>query len=248
MPLSKNIIDRDSAEEMAVNYKPRSIGSQISGQALEYVKNQDSRGDFRVDKIVSEFVGIDELEKQTQQKEIAQQAIQLSREVQEKAYAEAHQLGLKEGREKAYEEQNAYILSEMEQIGILIGEIKEIKTSLMKDNERQIVNLCFYMARRLLMKEIEIDETYIQTLIKKTLEMAQSDEEVTIRLSGEDKEWIDKHQESVFKDLNLDSSTRLEEDRDVQRGGVIIETNYGVIDATVEQRLDKLESILKSQT
>lgn len=248
MPLSKNIIEKETAENQAINYKPMNIGSQISDQAMEYVQNHDSRGDFRVDKIVSEFVGIEELEKQSQQKEIANQALKLSQDIQEKAYEEAYQLGLKEGTADAYKEEKARIEVELGHIANLIEEIKVIKTQLMKDNEKQIVNLCYYMAKRLLMKEVEANEEYVQTLIKKTLEMAQSDEDVTIRVSPEDKIWIEENRETVFKELTLDPATKIEEDRDVQRGGLIIETNHGVIDATVEQRLEKLENIVTTKT
>ncbi len=247
MPLSKNIISKEKAESVAINYEPVSIGSVISDQALEYVNNHDSRGDFRVDKIVAEYVGIDELEKESQQKEIANQALKLSKEVQEKAYEEAYALGKEEGRELAYSEEKNRIESEMQQIKHLIDEIRVIKTDLLKENEKQIVNLCFYIAKRLLMKEVETNEDYIKILIKKTLEMAQSDEEVTIRVSPQDHIWLEQHQESVFKELNLDSSTKIEEDSQIQRGGIIIETNHGVIDATFEQRLEKLESVIKNQ-
>ncbi len=247
MPLSKNIIAKEKAERVAINYQPSTIDSQISEQAMEYVENENSRGDFRVDKIVAEYVGIDELEKETQQREVAKQALDLSKEVQEKAYEEAYALGLNEGTEKAYEEEKERIELEMEHINTLIKEVKEIKTDLFKDNEKQIVKLCFYMAKRLLMKEIDVNEAYIQTLIKKSLEMAQSDEEVTIRISPQDKIWVEKHKDTVFKELNLDPSTRIEEDNAISRGGIIIETNHGVIDATVEQRLEKLESIVDNQ-
>ena len=248
MPLSKNIIAKESADDLAISYKPMSIGSQISEQAMEYVENHDSRGDFRVDKIVSEFVGIEELEKQTQQKEIADQALNLSKDIQEKAYEEAYQLGLKEGKATAYDEEKGRIENELVHIKNLIEEIKVIKTQLMADNEKQIVNLCFYMAKRLLMKEVETNEAYVQTLIKKTVEMAQSEEGVTIRVAPEDKIWFESHKETVFKELNLNSTTRVEEDREVKRGGVIVETQHGVIDATVEQRLEKLESIVTTKT
>ena len=248
MPLSKKIIEKEAADSLAINYKPVSIGSQMSEQAMEYVRNHDTRGDFRVDKIVSEFVGIDELEKQTQQKEIATQALKLSKDIQEKAYEEAYALGLKEGNVKAYDEEKERIEQEMQHINNLIQEVKSIKVDLMKNNEKQIANLCFYMAKRLLMKEIDTNEAYVQTLIKKTLEMAQSEEEVTIRVSPEDKIWIEDHRESVFKELNLDQSTKIEEDREIKRGGIIIETNHGVIDATVEQRLKKLEKIVTTQS
>lgn len=248
MPLSKNIINKENADSLAINYEPKMIGSQISEQALEYVQNQDSRGDFRVDKIVAEYVGIDELEKESQQKEIANQALALSKEVQEQAYKEAYELGLKEGRETAYSEEKQRIENEMESFRALIDEVKRSKEIIMKDNEKQIVHLCFYMAKRLLMKEIETNEDYIQTLIKKSLEMAQSDEDITIKVSPEDKLWLDNHMETVFKELDLDSSTKIEEDSKILRGGVIIETNHGVIDATFEQRLEKLETVITNQT
>ncbi len=248
MPLSKNIISKENADHVAINYEPLSIDSQMSEQTLDYVKNQETRGDFRVDKIVAEYVGIDELEKESQKKEVAQQALQLSKEVQEKAYSEAYALGLEEGRAKAYEEEKNRVEVEMGNVKQLIEEIKLAKNTIFKDNEKQIVNLCFYMAKRLLMKEVEAHPDYIKTLIKKSLEMAQSDEEVTIRVSAEDKVWIDQNIETIFKDLNLDPSTRIEKDSGVGRGGVIIETNHGVIDATVEQRLEKLATVVKSQT
>ena len=248
MPLSKNIIEKENAETVAIEYKPMAIDSVISDQAMEYVKNHETRGDFRVDKIVAKYVGIDELEKESQQKEIAGQALKLSQEVQENAYEEAYALGLKEGTVKAFDEEKQRVALEMEKIKDLIGEIKTIKTTLMKENEKQIVNLCFYMAKRLLMKEITEEESYIQTLIKKSLEMAQSEEDVTVKVSPEDKIWIDAHKETVFKELNLNPNTTIEEDSKMNRGGVIIETNHGVIDATVEQRLEKLESIIKNQT
>ena len=248
MPLSKNIISKENADHVAINYEPATIDSQLSEEALEYVKHQETRGDFRVDKIVAEYVGIDELEKESQKKEIANQALKLSKEIQEKAYAEAYALGLEEGRATAYAEEKQRVESEMSHIQELIEALKTSKNDIYKENETQIVNLCFYMAKRLLMKEVEADPEYIKSLIKKSLEMAQSDEEVTIRVSSEDKVWIDKHMDSIFKDLSLDPATRIEEDRDVNRGGAIIETNHGVIDATVEQRLEKLETILKKQS
>lgn len=248
MPLSKNIIEKESADSLAINYKPKSIGSVMSDQALDYANNRDSRGDFRVDKMVSEYVGIDQIEKESQQREVAAEAIKLSREVQENAYKEAYALGLKEGKEAAFAEEKERIASEMNSFKELIDEIKVIKTDLIKSNEAQIAKLCFYMAKRLLMKEIEVDEEYVKTLIARTVEMVQSEEELTIRVSEKDKIWIEENRETFLKELDLHAGTKIEDDSSVSPGGVIIESNHGVIDATVEQRLEKLEAVLKDQS
>lgn len=77
--------------------------------------------------------------------------------------------------------------------------------------------------------------------------MAKSEEEVTIRLCPEDYKFISENKEEFLKELHLDATTKLEEDVDVKRGGVVVETNYGVIDATIDQRLEKMEELLNSQ-
>jgi flagellar assembly protein FliH len=132
----------------------------------------------------------------------------------------------------------------MEHMVLLIEEIKNIKTNLEKENEKQLAKLCFYMAKRLLMKEIIEDEAYIMNLTKKTIEMVQSDENITIRVSPEDLKWIEENKTQFFQEVDVDASTKIEEDRDISRGGVIIESQFGVIDARVEERLEKLEKIL----
>ena len=248
MPLSKTVLSKEKAESVAIDYQPMSIGSSVSPQALEYIKKTKTRGHFRVDKIISEYVGIDELEKQSREKEIAESSIKLAQEIQEKAYEEAYNLGLQEGKDCAYEDEKSRINSELEHIRALIEEIKKIKIDLLKENEKQIVRLCFYIAKRLLMKEVENNENYIQSVIEKTLDIAQTKEELIIRLAAEDKLWIDQNKETIFKELNLDKNTKIEEDSKISRGGVIIETNHGIIDATIEQRLEKLEEIIKTKT
>lgn len=248
MPSSRNIIDKEQAETVVVNYQPKSIDSILSDEALEYVKNQETRGDFRVDKIVAEYVGIEELEKEEQQREVARQAIEKSQEIQESAYKKAYELGMEEGRNAAYEEEKETIHGKMNTLEEILSELRNVKNKIMFENEKQIVALCFYISKRLLMKEISENPDYIKTVIKKTLEMAQSEQEVVIHLSEADKSWVDEYYDSMLKELNLDSSTRFEESRDIKKGGVVVETHHGVIDATVEQRLDKLESILKNDT
>ncbi|MCB0377376.1 MAG: hypothetical protein KDD33_02700 [Bdellovibrionales bacterium] len=247
MPLFKNIIGKENAKEVAINYEPKVIGSQLSEQAILYVDDKKKRGDFRVDKVVAEYTGIDELEKLSQQRELEEEAIKLSRSVQEDAYKEAYELGKVEGTKVAYEEEKARIDEEIKVLQDLVNEIKNFKVDLLKENEHHIVRLTFYLAKRLLMKEIVEDDNYVKELIRRSLEMAQSEEEVTIRLCPEDYKFISENKEEFLKELHLDATTKLEEDVDVKRGGVVVETNYGVIDATIDQRLEKMEELLNSQ-
>ena len=118
----------------------------------------------------------------------------------------------------------------------------------MKENESQIVSLCLYMAQRLLFKEVKESSLYIKDLLSKLLETIQGDEEMFIRLSPKDYEWVEANKESFFKDLHLDPSTKIEPDPLIVPGGLIIETEFGIVDATIEQRIAKIEEVIKNQT
>lgn len=244
MPLSKNFIEKTEADHLAVDYQPRHIDGQLTAEMKAYTEKEHIPGDFKVDKVLAEYVGIDEIEKESQQKEVAKQALELSKEIQEKAYSEAYELGLKEGREKAYNEEKENIAKNMDLIRKMIGQIKILKKKFIKNHEDDLVHLCFYMAQKLLFKEVERDEEYISTVLRKMVEGLHKQENMIIYLSPEDFSWFEAHRDEVFTDLHLDKSTRIEADESIQRGGLILETDYGEVDATIQQRISKLESIL----
>ena len=248
MPSSKSIITKQEAEEIAMPFSPVAISSQTSKEAIKYAEAKDKGNDFRIDKLVSQITGIDEIERRGRQREIEQEAIKQSKDIQEAAYKEAYDLGFEEGKKEAYDSEKERIQSEIENLNLLITELKNLKSNLFKDNRTHIINLCYYFAKRLMMKECTEKEDYIVDVIQKTLEMAQSEEQVTIRISPDDAKFILDNKPEIFKNLGLKESTKIEEDIDLKRGGVVVETNYGVIDASIDQRLTKMADILDQES
>jgi len=248
MPLSKSFIEKSNADSLATSYEPRTLEQSLKGRVFDYTNQKRQAGDFKVDKVISEYIGIDHIERESQQKEISQQAMVLAQEIQEKAYSEAYALGLEEGKKKAFTDEKERIEKRLEVMAGMLKEMKNFKTHFMKENESQIVSLCLYMAQRLLFKEVKESSLYIKDLLSKLLETIQGDEEMFIRLSPKDYEWVEANKESFFKDLHLDPSTKIEPDPLIVPGGLIIETEFGIVDATIEQRIAKIEEVIKNQT
>lgn len=247
MPLSKNFIDKSNADSLATSYEPRALEQGLKGRAFEYTNRERIAGDFKVDKVISEYIGIDQIERESQQKEVAKQALELTQEIQEKAYGEAYAMGLEEGKEKAFLVEKEKIEKRLKIMEDMLSRMKKIKTQFMRENESQIVSLCLYMAQRLLFKEVKENPTYIKDVLSKLFETIQHDEEMFIRLSPNDFEWFESNKESFFKDLHLDPGTKIEADPQINPGGLIIETEFGIVDATIEQRIEKIEEVMKNQ-
>jgi len=249
MPWSKAVIDKVTAEDQVISYRPSSIDTKISEEVRTFADSKDKRSkDFRLDTIVSQITGMDQIENASRQKEIESEALKLSKDIQEAAYKEAYNLGFQEGKAEAFAEEQSRIHGEIENLHKTVKAIEELKLNLLKQNKNHILSLCFYFAKRLLMKEVEKNESYVVDVIEQALGMAQSEEQVTIRVSPQDFKFLTENWKGIQKDLDLSESTRIEESPDILRGGAIIETNYGVIDASIGERLQKLENFIKEES
>jgi flagellar assembly protein FliH len=96
------------------------------------------------------------------------------------------------------------------------------------------------MAKKIAMGEIAENRELILNVVRQAVLDAQSDENVTVRISAEDYAFIEQIKENLGKDLEAVKRAKFEVSDQITDGGCIIETNYGDVDATVEQRVEKL--------
>lgn len=240
--MAKAVLEKEDAEKVAVAYSPRKFPATISSVAKDFVAF-NAGGDessFRIDKLVAQQTGIAEIERLSLEEKVEREALLRVKELQEQAYQQAYQLGLDEGREKAFHEQREVLSQKIQHLEELLSSIERLKGDLVACNETSIVRLAFYMAKRLVYKEISENPEIVLDVVKQAVESAQSDENVTVRVAPADFKFIESVKEMLGKDFDAVKRARLEPSDDIQAGGCVVETNYGDVNATVDQRLEKL--------
>lgn len=242
---AKIVLSKEEAERMAVAYSPRRFPTTVQSTARDFVAYRNSKQDgqepsFRIDKIVAEQTGIAELERLSIEEKVEREALSRIKELQEQAYHEAYQLGFDEGRESAFVERKTELVRSLNQLADLLGSIERLKEDLVANNERQIVRLVFEMAKRVVLRELSVSQDAVLDVMKQAVASAQSEETITIRVSSDDYAFIENIKTKLGKDFDFLQRAKLEASEEVSKGGCIVETNYGVVNATVEQRLDKL--------
>jgi flagellar assembly protein FliH len=244
--VAKGVMTKEDAEKTAVAYSPRKFPATVSPTASSFVAYQSAQNaagatsGFRIDKIVAQQTGIAELERISIEERVELEALSRLKELQEQTYKQAHELGLNEGREKAYQEARGELETKFAHLESVLHSMETLKTHLVTFNETHIMNLIFHMARKIAMSEIEQNRELILNVVQKAVESAQSDENVTVRVSPEDFAFIEQIKENLGKDFESVKRAKLETSDQVRDGGCIVETNYGDVDATVEQRVEKL--------
>lgn len=236
------VLNKAEAEKVAIVYTPRKFPLTITpnAQSFHALQTAENGSSFKVDSIVAKHTGIEELERLSLEKKVETEALAKLKEVQESAYQQAYELGLQEGRAQAYEEHNAVLTERLNTFEALLQKIENLKAELVTANESHLVTLVYHLASRLAMEEISSRKELILSVIRTAIGDVQSEERMTLKLAPSDLEFVEAMKDKASGELNSFKNMKIEESLAITPGGCIIETNYGVVDATVEKRVQKL--------
>jgi flagellar assembly protein FliH len=238
-----SILDKDEAETVVVSYTPRKFPFAIAKPAKDfhaYQENVADRTKFYIDPLVAEQTGVAQLERVSIEQQVEKLALIKIKELQEEAYREAYQLGLDQGRESAFAEFREELETRMEYLSTLLKTIENLKNELVVQNEAHFMKMLYYIAQRVAMTEISANPETILRVLTQAVDGAQGDEKITARVNKTDLEFITTTLGKLGKDMEFLKRIKFEESDAIQAGGCIMETNFGSVDATVEQRVKKV--------
>ena len=166
-----------------------------------------------------------------------------SSEPEEQAYGK----GYTEGKKVGIEIERKKIESVLNTLHQAVVEMKEIRTALYCNAEKETVNLALAIAAKIVRHEIAINKDVVLSIVKEALKKLVDYDRVIIRVSPSDYQFL-KTQKHQFLHLVENKETMtFEEDETILSGGCLIETSLGDIDARIEKQLETVEEALRSQ-
>ncbi|MCB0362076.1 MAG: hypothetical protein KDD35_05125 [Bdellovibrionales bacterium] len=236
-----SVVKDENSGDIVFDYHPKTFPMVVTAQASEFVSSQDAKAsDFRISELVSQQTGIASLKRKGTEDKIEELVLQRIKDIQEKSYREAYDLGLIEGSEKAFGEKQAEIEDKLASLDALLDQFEGIKQRLMAENERQIIEMVVQVAGRIALKQIEEDPQSILYTLEMVMADVHKEEEVRLSLSASDSSTIELFRQKSDKKAQEFKHLKLEINENIRAGGCILETNYGIIDATIEQRVERV--------
>lgn len=247
--LNRSIIIRHTDEDKkgVLNYDAKKIDMEMPNSAKQFVGEQpleQEASKFKIDELISKQTGIFETEKKKIEQQIDDKVIEKLKDIQEKAYKEAYDLGLEEGKKLAYDNNQEAIKFHLSEMITLFESLKTMKQDILNQNESVFVDLIYYIAEKVVMEHVQRSETTIKEIIKQVVDSLDVKEDISVRLNEEDHATIQKligensQEAEIFKKLKFYTVPEIE------KGGCIFETNHGIVDATLSERVEKLWSLL----
>ncbi|MBE3131310.1 MAG: flagellar assembly protein FliH [Acidobacteria bacterium] len=165
--------------------------------------------------------------------DIKQRVAQTEREAYERGYTEGHQ--------KGYEEGTAEVGRLVERLHTIITKAIEKRNEIIEESETQIINLVLMIVKKVIKVISENQKNVVINNVVQALRKLKSRGDVVIRVNLADLELTSEHVKDFMKMVENVKSITVLEDSSVDRGGCVIETDFGQIDARVSSQLHEIE-------
>ena len=172
--------------------------------------------------------------------EIVEKAKKNTKEIKETAYNDGFNKGLEDSFVKGKEEINQ-LLERLEKI---IKETINKRVEIIEKSEKQLINICMIMTKKIIKDITNSDKSIILRNISNALNRLKSPTSVTIRVNTNDLKISKTHKDNFYKMLENIESINIIEDITIEKGGCIIETDFGDIDLRISSQLDEIEKTI----
>ena len=158
---------------------------------------------------------------------------------------EAYEEGFVQGEKDGFELGEKKALKVIENIENLFNEITDLKSDILKQYEKEILELIFAIAEKVVHHEVKLDDTVVKSAIFAALELAVEKSKVVFNVNPDDYDYVEKLRPELFNQNKELKSIVVSSNPSVTRGGCFLETPYGNIDATIESMLEKISRCLR---
>ena len=220
----------------AAQAEAESIKKEAERAAFDEVKRKNNQAQKIRQEAEDEAKGI--IAEARKKAEELEAEIQAKVDRQEKeAFAKGHA----EGREEGFQEGRQEVERLVESLQKIISGAIDKRNQIIQESETQVINLVLLIAKKVIKVISENQRNVVINNVVQALRKLKSRGDVVIRVNLADVELTSEHINDFMKMVESVKSVTVLEDSSVDRGGCIIETDFGQIDARISSQLHEIE-------
>ena len=218
---------RREAEEFKVQWEAekQQMLAQAQAQAEEIIAN-------------AEKSAFEEVKRQTDQLQIVKTTAEAQKQ---KIRDEAYSAGFTEGQEKGFAEGNMEAQRLIDRLHVMLDRIMDKREEILEGTEQQIVELVLLMTRKVVKIISENQRNVVMSNVLQALRKVKGRGDVTVRVNLADVKLTTEHTKEFMDAVENIQNISIVEDSTIDRGGCIVETDFGAIDARISSQLAELE-------
>ena len=155
---------------------------------------------------------------------------------------DAHRNGYEAGQKQGYEDGVAEANRLVERMHKMVESVMQRREEILSETESQIVELVILMARKVIKILSESQKNVVMANTLAALKKVKARGKVTLRVNLEEVKLTSAHIQEFIQHVENIEAIKVLEDSSVEKGGCIVETDFGAIDARISSQLTELEN------
>ncbi len=168
-----------------------------------------------------------------------QRADDIAREAYEQGFAQGEAAGFELGKKKAESVAHEFL--------DVLDEVRNLRQEVLVQAERQAVTLAMRIAEKIIAYEISVREETILHVARAALQLAAGRDRIRIVLHPEDHTFWMNSGDALPAGVEGLSDVSFETDPQVRRGGCLVRTEFGEINAEVDRKIALVFGALTEQ-
>ena len=203
---------------------------------------------FAIDPLLEGTMSVEEETQRVIDDRVNARLAEVEAQAREDAREAGYQEGLATGHQEATDAFQLEAHALTSRIDAWITACEESKTEIYAANEKYLIEVIYRMGKMILLRELSQDKDQIKRLVQDLIEKTPARDHIRVLVGNEDFDAvIGMKAELKEKFANLKNFS-IEPSQHLKHGGCVIETNWGVTDATLETQLENVYQALSGNT
>lgn len=215
---------------------------KVSDEDIRSERKYAQKNNFKIDDTVRDYRGLSRQEQNDLEQKIQSEVKRRLDAAYEDAYKEGLEKGKAEGKEIAIQELHEAMGQKVEDFGQVIAQIQGQSDKIMERNRHEVYEFIKRFTKWIVLKEIN-EKVYLETLLEKLILELNARKNLVVRVGKANFAQMPEVIQTVEARLGQLSNVRIEIVPEINYPGIILETENGLIDGSMEgvfQNIDKI--------
>lgn len=248
----QNFSDEDIAADVVslFEFKPLSnaitAGNQNDFQKVIRQERAHAKStQFKVNPIVEKYRGLKDQEEEEYEAAVEKEVAKRVAEIQDEAFKAGFDEGVNQGREEIFSEMRNAVDQKLDNFSQMVTEVLKTQDDIIAVQKKEIYLLLRNLTKWIIVRELKEDGKYIERLLEKLLLEIQARNNLLIQVNSDDFAGMPEILNHVQSRLGELKNVRVEIDSAITTSGMIVESDNGIINATMEEQFKSLDKLFE---
>jgi flagellar assembly protein FliH len=224
---------------------------KVTDETLRSERNYEKNNNFKIDGIVRDYRGLSRQEQADLEKKIQEEVKRRLDEIYQAAYKEGLEKGAAKGQANAEAKHEAELSQKVDSFVQVIADVQTQTEAIAIKSKQEIYEFVKKFTKWVILKEVN-EKMYLENLLEKLLLELNSRKNLILKVGQQNFSEIPAVIKVIEAKMGTLTNLRVESVPEIRYPGIILETENGLIDGSLEgifQNIDKIfEQVVKHES